>query len=199
MSRRFALVSLLALAGVAAAAPPAAAQAFGIGPRLSFVRGDLPADIPSTRFAGGAIRLLSSPHVGIEAALDHRSETSDDQLTRLRQTPFQGSLLLFVVRSTLSPYLLGGIGIYTEFHDVLDANGVVSTTTTERTTGWHFGFGSELRLARHVSAFADYRYRLVKFGDADDEGNEPINLPGLKNLGITHHGSMWTAGAMFYF
>jgi opacity protein-like surface antigen len=199
MSRRLALVSLLALAGIAGAAPPAVAQAFGIGPRLSFVRGDLPSDIPSTRFTGGAIRLLSSPHVGLEAALDHRSETSDDKLTRLRQTPFQGSLLLFLVRSTISPYLLGGIGIYTEFHDVLNADGIVSSTTTERTTGWHFGFGSELRFARHVSAFADYRYRSVRFGDPDEEGNEPINLPGLKNLGITHHGSMWTAGAMFYF
>jgi hypothetical protein len=199
MFRRPTLVLLLALAGLAASAPPAAAQAFGIGPRLSFVRGDLPEDIPSTRFTGGAIRLLSSPHVGIEAALDHRSETSADGLTRLRQTPFQGSLLLFVVRSTLSPYLLGGIGIYTEFHDVLDADGLVTATATERTTGWHFGFGSELRFARHVSAFADYRYRSVRFGDADEEGNEPINLPGLKNLGITHQGSMWTAGAMFYF
>jgi hypothetical protein len=196
---RVILLLLLALTVMAAVPPPASAQGFGIGPRLSFVRGDLQEDIPSTRFVGGFIRLLSSPHVGIEAALDHRAETSEDGLTRLRQTPFQGSLLLFFVRSTLSPYLLGGIGIYTDFHDTLDEDGLVLSTTNERKTGWHFGVGSELKFTSHVSAFADYRFRFVKFGEADDEGDEPINLPGLKSLGITHRGSMWTAGAAFYF
>jgi hypothetical protein len=160
-------------------------------------------DIPATRFFGGMLRLHSSPHVAIEAALDYRAETSEDGLSRLRQTPFQGSLLLFIVNSTFSPYLLGGIGIYTELHDTLDADGLVLSTTSTRETGWHFGFGAELKLARHTSAFADYRYRFVKFGHGDDEdeepGDEPIGLPGLKNLGITHRGSMWTAGAAFYF
>jgi hypothetical protein len=196
---RFLALSLLASASLAALPSTASAQTFGIGPRLSFVRGDLADDIPATRFTGGFLRLHSSPHVAIEAALDFRAETSEDETTRLRQTPFQGSLLLYIVNSTLSPYLLGGIGIYTELHDTLGPDGTVLSTVSDRETGWHFGFGAELKFARHVSGYADYRYRFVRFGDPDDEGNEAIGLPGLKNLGITHRGSMWTAGLAFYF
>lgn len=192
-------LSLLVVGGLATASSTASAQTFGLGPRLSFVRGDLAEDIPATRFTGGFLRLHSSPHVAIEAALDYRAETSLDGTTRLRQTPFQGSLLLFIVDSTLSPYVLGGIGIYTQLHDTLDSDGLVESTVSERETGWHFGFGAELKFARHVSGYADYRYRFVRFGDPDDEGNETIGLPGLKNLGLTHRGSMWTAGLAFYF
>ena len=197
--RRLAVLSVLALVATFILPGTARAQAFGIGPRLSFVRGDAGAETPTTRFNGFFMRLMSSPHIGIEAALDRRSQTSEDGLARFRQTPIQGSILIVIVRSTLSPYLLGGIGMYPEFHDTLDADGAVVSTGANRKTGWHFGFGSEIKFVRHFSAFADYRYLFVKFGQPDGTGNESINLPGLKDVGITHQGSMWTTGAILYF
>jgi opacity protein-like surface antigen len=186
------LALLLALPG------PAVAQSFGIGPRLSFVRGDLPSATPSTRFLGGTMRLRSSRHVALEAALDYHAEYSEDQTSRVRQTPFQASLLLFPVRSAFSPYLLGGMGIYSELTDTLDSAGVVVDTVAARRTGWHLGIGAELSLTRHAVLFADYRFRFVRFGD-DDEDGEPIDIPGLSNFKLTHRGSMWTGGMAFYF
>jgi len=175
------------------------AQSFGIGPRLSFVRGGAPGPATApTRFAGGTIRLASSRHVALEAALDYRSEFSADGKTRVRQTPFQASMLLFPVRGVFSPYLLGGMGIYSEYTDTLGPAGTVLETTMTRTTGLHLGGGAELFLLRHAAMFVDYRFRFVKFG-VPDQDSQPINIPGLENLKLSHRGSMWTAGMAFYF
>jgi hypothetical protein len=187
-------------AAIVGVSSPARAQSFGLGPRLSFVRGDMPSGpaTPATRFAGGTLRLASSRHVVLEAALDYRSEFSDDRKTRVRQTPFQGSLLLFPVRAVLSPYLLAGMGIYSEYTDTLGPAGTVLETVMTRKTGWHMGGGAELFLMRRAALFADYRFRFVKFGIADEE-SEPIEIPGLEKLNLSHRGSMWTAGMAFYF
>lgn len=199
--RRIALLpSVLALATWVPAA--ASAQAFGIGPRLSFVHPEAgPATTPAARLFGGTLRMASSKHVVLEGALDYKAEFSEDGKTRIRQTPFQASLLLFPVRKAFSPYLLGGMGIYTEHTDTLGPAGVVLETQSTRKTGWHLGGGAEVFLLRHAAFFADYRFRFVKFGEPDP-GAEPINLPaipGLERLKLSHRGSMWTTGMAFYF
>ena len=176
----------------------ASAQGFGLGPRVSFVRGDLATGAPSTRFIGGTIRMSSSRRVVLEVAMDFRTEQSEDGLSRVRERPLQGSILLFPVRSTFAPYVLGGIGLYSHSTDALDAAGVVQSTMTERKTGAHLGFGAELFLGRHAALFADYRFRFVKFG-SPEEGADSIDLPGLDTFNISHRGSMWTSGMAFYF
>jgi hypothetical protein len=177
---------------------PAPAQGFGMGPRFSFVRGDVPSDSPSTRFLGGTIRMSSSKRVVLEVAMDYRSERSEDGLTRLRERPLQGSLLLFPVRSTFSPYLLAGFGLYTQTTDDLGPTGLVISSTSTRETGAHAGFGAELFVGRHAALFADYRFRFVRFG-TPEAGAEPIDLPGISRLKLSHRGSMWTSGMAFYF
>jgi hypothetical protein len=47
------------------------------------------------------------------------------------------------------------------------------------------------------AAFADYRFRFVKFGIADE--TVAHQLARLENLKLSHRGSMWTAGMAFYF
>src|SRR5688500_17762319 len=79
------IVLTIALAGLVVVPQAALAQGFGIGPRFSFVRGDVPSDAPSTRFLGGTIRMSSSRRVVLEAAMDYRTERSEDGLTRLRE------------------------------------------------------------------------------------------------------------------
>lgn len=180
------------------------AQGFGIGPRWSFVRGDVPSGTPSTRLFGGSIRIASSKRVAIEAALDTRTEVSPDGTARLRERPLQGSLLIFPVRSTFAPYLLAGYGIYTRTTEALDALGKVTASEVERKTGMHMGFGAELFMGRHAAVYLDYRYRFVKFGDPE-EGANPINvpgtglIPGADTLKLSHKGTMWTSGVAFYF
>jgi hypothetical protein len=202
MSIRFTLVAALFVA--LGTAGHAFAQGFGLGPRLSFVRGDVPSDTPSTRFLGGAMRMSSSRRVVLELALDRRSETSEDGLSRLRELPLQGSLLLFPVRSRFAPYLLAGIGLYSQTHETLDDTGRVVDSTRTRKTGTHVGFGAEIFLSRHAALYADYRLRFVRFGDPED-GADPIDIPGdsfipgLDKVKLSHQGSMWTSGVAFYF
>ena len=176
----------------------AMAQSFGVGPRMSWVRGDVAADTPSTRFLGGMIRMRSSKNISLEFALDQRSETSVDGTTRLRERPFQASMLIYPARAAFSPYLLGGFGVYSQTLQHIDLSGEVSESEqSERRTGWHLGFGGELFFGRHTAFYADYRFRFVRFGGEPEEGSEPIGIPGLSRF--SHRGSMWTSGVAFYF
>ena len=182
----------------------ASAQSVGIGPRFSFVRGELTPNAPPTRFVGGTLRMVASKHTVFEAAMDYRAFYNEAGTQRTRETPIQGSILLFPVRSGFSPYVGGGLGIYSQLHDELGAAGNVISTTTERKIGWHLGAGLELKVARHASLFADYRFRFVKFGQPDS-GSSPITIPGssiipaLSEVHLSHQGSMWTSGMAFYF
>jgi len=179
---------------------PAAAQGFGIGPRMSIVRGDLPSGTPSTRFFGGTMRMASSKHVVFELAMDFRTQLSEDGATRLRERPIQGSLLLMPARSAFSPYLLAGYGLYQQTTDTLGGPaGAVSSSIAERKTGAHVGFGAEVFLSRHTAFFLDYRYRFVKFG-TPDPGADPIDIPLVSDkVRLSHTGSMITSGMAFYF
>jgi hypothetical protein len=193
-----------ALLVAAALVVPAAAsaQGLGIGPRMSFVRGDVPTNTPDTKFFGGTLRLRSSPHVVVELAMDYKVRNGlefPDRRERIREVPMQGSILLLLSRSRLRPYLLGGFGIYTEFTDTLDVKGTTIETTRDRRTGIHLGMGAEVFVSRHAALFADYRYRFVKFGGEPEAGGEPLDIPGLSKLDLSHRGTMWTSGVAFYF
>ena len=205
------LPSLLILAVIGFVWPASAgAQSFGIGPRFAFVRGDVVTGTPSTRFFGGTIRMSGSKHTGFEVSLDYRSSLSTDPAApdhkvKMTETPIQGSMLLYLVRSAFSPYLLGGAGIYSRRFDDLGANDQVLTSTTDRKMGVHLGFGAELFIARHAALYGDYRYRFVRFGAPTTSADEPINIPGsslvpgLDKVKLSHQGSMWTGGVTFYF
>jgi hypothetical protein len=199
MSRRLSVLvaTFLGLCVVCVPAP-AGAQSFGIGPRFSFVRGDLATGAPATRLIGGTMRVVTGKHTVLEATMDYRAYLKGLGSQRTRETPIQGSLLLFPVRSGFSPYVGGGIGLYTETHDTLGVGGLVTSSTTVRKVGWHLGAGAEIKVAPHAAFFADYRFRFVRFGPAAD-GSQPISVPGVGALQLSHQGSMWTSGVAFYF
>ncbi len=190
-------VLLLLLAALVALPVGAAAQGIGLGPRLSFVRGDVPSQTGSTRLLGGILRVRSSRRVVLEAAADFRTERSEDGLSRIRERPLQGSLLLFPTRGALAPYVLAGYGLYSRTTETFDAAGLVIDSVSERRRGVHIGLGAELFLGRRAAFVLDYRYRFVRFGrpEADETA---VNLPGLGGR-LAHRGSMWTSGLAFYF
>jgi Outer membrane protein beta-barrel domain len=192
------LIVLVASVSFLAGVPwEASAQGFGIGPRLSWVRDNLPSDTSAGRFVGGTLRMRVSKRSALEFTMDYRSETNAAGTARLRETPFQGSLLVYLTPGVLSPYLIGGYGVYSRKADVMDGPLVVSTVE-DRKTGWHIGLGGELMLGRHAGFFVDYRYRFVRFGAAADDA-EDIDIPGLSAIKVSHQGSMWTSGIAFYF
>lgn len=180
-------------------------RSVGVGPRFSFVRGDEAADATATRYTGAALRGRLSPKTTVEVALDYRSHTNESLTERVRDLPLQASLLLYPMRSSLSPYILGGIGWYSQRVQVLDHDSVVASATT-RTSGYHAGVGGEIRVGQRAAIHADYRYTFIHFGDdADRAPGSPgaIPLPGSiglqEKLKLSHQGSMWTAGLTVFF
>jgi len=186
------ILSVLLLGAV-----PCAAQGIGLGARLSMIRGDLEADpaAPAVRFLGGQFRARVSPKTAVEVSLERRS--NDPTLTtRVHDYPLQGTLLIYPIRSTFSPYLLGGVGWYTHVVDTLSAGQVVASDST-RTVGYHAGFGAELKVGGHAGVHADYRYTMIHFGDS---AGTTAGTPSLLNeFKPSYDGSMWTAGVTFYF
>lgn len=208
ISRAAALAILAGLFLVPAAAP---AQTVGIGPRMSFVRPEAPAEGGAAgandRYTGGALRLKLSPRAALELAADWRSTTSEDATVRVRDYPVQGSLLVYPWRTTLSPYLVGGVGWYSQSFEAL-AGGEVLSQRTDRRFGYHGGFGGEIGLGRRATMFVDYRYRFIQFGEdaelpAGEQGAGGFGLPGVGSLvdvfRMSHEGAMWTAGVVVNF
>ena len=171
-----------------------------IGPRLTFVRGDEASPEGSQRFVGGALR-LGSGRAAIEIAMDYRSDVTGNLTERVKSYPIQGSLLLYPVRARLAPYLLGGIGWYTQKVTRFSAptGTLIEGEETTRKMGYHAGFGAELRAHRRVGLYGDYRYTMIGFGDDDDSGFLPGWIPGSERLKLSHEGSVFTWGALFYF
>ena len=196
----------LVLLSVVALPVPAAAQAVGIGPRMSFVQSGLVEGAPRDRYTGGTLRLRLSARTAIEAAADWKATTSEDETVRIRDFPLQGSLLVYPARASLSPYLLGGVGWYSQTTQAMAAGEVLSEQTVRR-FGYHGGFGGELRLGRRATVFADYRYRFIRFGDDDvpdgENGAGAFGIPGVGSLldtfRMSHEGSMWTGGVTINF
>jgi opacity protein-like surface antigen len=197
-------VLLCAIVAVLLAPAFVHAQTLGIGGRISQVRADVDSDSGSERFTGGQLRLGVSKRMSIELALDTKTVTNEEGTERVRQYPFQASLLLFPVRAGLSPFLLGGVGWYSTRVQQLDGDEVLDSVTT-RKRGYHAGFGAEIRMGSHAGLHGDYRYTFLDFGsDEDDESSGGIVgalSPGsaVSRLLPSHDGSMWTLGLTIYF
>jgi len=144
-------------------AAPCTAQGFGLGGRLSLVRGSVGTSTSAERFLGGLMRLPLSPRSALEISLDRRTESNDSLTERTVETPLQGTLLIYPVRATLSPYVLGGVGWYTQRVEQLAA-GTVTGSDTSRRFGYHAGVGGELKLGRHA-----HRYPL-RHGRGEERG-----------------------------
>lgn len=186
------------------------AQTIGVGPRVSFVQPeaiDGAADADRDRYTGGALRLNLSRRAALELAADWRSTTSEDATVRVRDFPVQGSLLVYPWRTTISPYVVGGVGWYSQTLEAL-VDGEVLSEQTDRRFGYHGGFGGEISLGRRATMFVDYRYRFIQFGeDADpvagEQGAGGFGIPGIGSLvdvfRMSHEGAMWTAGVVVNF
>ena len=199
--RRLVITAFVAFAFLPATA---FAQGFAIGPRVTFVRGseDLPES--SRRFIGGALR-LGGGRSALELSMDFRSKEDGPLNEKIRDYPIQASLLLYPVRSRIAPYLLAGVGWYTQTvtRFVAPTGQFETTDETTREMGYHAGIGAELRLHRRFGIYGDIRYTQLGFGrdDDDDDGdqNVPGWIPGASLLRLSHEGSTFVWGANIYF
>ena len=187
---RLVIIPALAAAALLATSSPSSAQGFGIGGRFAFVKADTEGDDDTRRFVGGHIR-LTGERAALEVSMDRHTEEIDALDQRVKETPIQASLLLFLAQGSFKPYLLGGPGWYRTRVEALDDSDDGETT---REFGWHAGFGAEIRGGRRFGIHADYRYTFLDFNDDDDDDDGLIG-----GLLPSHKGSMWTVGATVYF
>jgi hypothetical protein len=191
--RRYA-ASFFVAAVVLVVAAPAAAQGFGIGGRMAWIKNDSALDVDSERFFGGQIR-LSGARIGLEVSLDRHTTSFEVLDQKVTETPIQVSVLLNLASGSFRPYLLGGPGwYYRSVSPIDDSDGILEVSTHE--FGWHGGIGAEIRAGRMFGIHGDYRYTFLDFNDDDDEeiggGILGSILPG-------HKGSTITLGATVYF
>lgn len=200
MKRFTALVAALLFLPVAAYAQDGAGIA--IGPRVTFVRGSQDSPEGTQRFNGGVLR-IGGGRSAFELAMDYRSGLTGDLTERVKNYPIQFSLLLFPVRARLAPYVLGGVGWYSQRVTRFSAptGAVVVDDETTRRIGAHAGFGGELRLHRRIGFYGDYRYTMITFGNDDESKASPFPgwVPGAERLKLAHEGSMFTWGLTFHF
>ncbi len=152
------LVVLFSCAVLLTCTATAFAQGFGVGGRMAFVKADSDVDDDSVRFTGGQIR-LTGQRAGLEVSIDRHTETFEELGEKVKETPVQASLLLFLAGGSFKPYLLGGPGWYNRRVESLDG---LEEDVTTRKFGWHGGFGAEIRGGRHVGIHADYRYTFLR-------------------------------------
>lgn len=197
---RAARLSILLAPLTLLALPAVASAQFGLGFRMASMSGIETVngtDTPERWFIGGQIRLRGS-RAALELSLDQHTTTNEALQLETRRRPFQTSLLLFMSKSAIAPYLIGGIGWYSQSIKST-APGATDAAVSTRDFGYHFGIGGEFRFGKHIAAHVDYRWTKVN----NDSPNNEINIPGigaiLDKIGISTNSSMWTFGGTFYF
>lgn len=224
MNRSIGLCLFLAIFAVSAVAEAQTGGAFGIGPRVTFQRGDeaVP-DSSVLRIFGGQVKMRLTPKTAIEVSADYESKLNESLTQRAKSMPIQASVLYFPVgRSIVSPYALGGVGWYR--HSLTDTASTipraVATTTSIREMGYHGGVGAELRVGNRMAIHGDYRYNHIRFGGVGATGSTAAQrnapTPGLgstvsalslvpklsaiqESLKLSNSGSMWNWGMTFFF
>ena len=212
-----------AVFALSSAADAQTGGAFGIGPRVTFQRGDEAVPHSSVlRILGGQAKLRLTPTMAIEVSADYESKLNESLTQRAKSMPIQASVLYFPVRSPVSPYVLGGMGWYRHsLTQVASAPGAPSAsgamTTSIREMGYHAGLGAEIRVGKRMAIHGDYRYNHIRFGGSPAEPQQQASSPGAialastaitllpklsaiqESLKMSNQGSMWNWGMTFFF
>lgn len=203
-------VGCVICASIAGASSTASAQGdlIGIGPRVTFQRGD--ADVPGSsalRLLGGQLKLRLSPKTAIELSADYKSSLNASLTERVKSLPLQASLLVFPVRASVSPYVLGGVGWYSQTSTQVVPGPTQFASTSLREMGYHVGVGAEVRAGKHIAVHGDYRYTHIRFGGSESDATSVATVLPLisrltaiqEALRLSHQGSSINWGVTFYF
>ncbi len=146
-----ALTALLGLQSVIFAEAGPGSRVLSIGPRATYAT---PKDATKGTWNPGAqIRLQLSSVVGFEGSIDYL-KNDFGPLTTIKTYPLQASLLAYLAPgSVISPYLLGGAGLYYS-----KVTGPLSYESNTSRFGLHAGAGVEVMLNKSLSLDGAYRY-----------------------------------------
>jgi hypothetical protein len=163
------VLATLALFAFVLAAPPAAADGFGMD--LGIHGGAVGTDGGNgSSFVGGAqARFHLFWIIGAEARLSYYSDTYDlGQLgsVDIENVPFQASGMLYLIKlPKVGVYLLGG-GTYSSLK--VTGKSVVTGEVTEKKWSPHAGAGIDIGLSNTISLNGDVRYVFLSADSVDD-------------------------------
>jgi len=132
-----------------------------------------------TWFGGVQLRVPLTEVFTVEGSIEFHSSEFNDGDIEIIQYPVQATLLLFPMPSstTISPYVLGGLGWY---YTTVDFSGSLSgvDSETESIFGAHLGFGARVSLGGTTTLSADLRYIFLEPDDdqLEDEEFDTIQL-----------------------
>jgi len=142
---------LLGLQAAAFAEDGVGDRVLSIGPRATYAT---PKDADDGAWAPGAqFKLHLSSVFGLEGSIDYL-KNDFGPLTTIKTYPVQASLLAYLTPgSAVSPYLLGGAGLYYS-----KVNGPLGYENDTSRFGLHAGAGLEVMLGKSLSLDGAYRY-----------------------------------------
>jgi hypothetical protein len=155
-------------AAFAAAAPPAAAQAFEVGGHATYTK----ADNADGSWAGGAqFRWRFAGFLGAEGLVDYKRTTysfAGVDTLRVEQYPVLASLMIWLTPRTwpVQIYGLGGGGWYYTRSTYLGPEGALGSTTSHE-FGGHAGGGLEILAGAHIGFYGDARWVWMNVGSLD--------------------------------
>ena len=125
-------------------------KTLSIGPRAAYAT---PKDGDGAWAPGAQLKLHLSKGLGLEASIDYL-KNDFGPLTTIKTYPVQASLLAYLMPgSSLSPYLLGGAGLY-----YTKIDGPLGYESNTSRLGLHAGAGVEIMLNSSLSLDGAYRY-----------------------------------------
>ncbi len=134
-------------------------QGFSFGPQLGYYKSK-GAD-EGTMMYGGAIRLRLSSGIGLEASVNFRSESYEDNAYVVTSYPIMASAMIYLLPIVYGTIGAGWYNSEIDYSSQWNAYGLKDATRQD--FGWHFGAGGELPLGI-ITLAADIRYVFIDYG-----------------------------------
>lgn len=135
------------------------AQGFSIGPQVGYYKSK-GAD-EGTMMYGAAMRLRLADMLGLEASINYRSESYEDNSITITSYPIMATAMIYVLPIAYSAIGAGWYNSDIDYSSQLNALGFKDGSNQD--FGWHFGGGAELPLGI-LTLTADIRYVFIDYG-----------------------------------
>lgn len=135
------------------------AQGFSIGPQIGYYKSK-GAD-EGTLMYGGAVRLRLSSGIGLEASINYRSESYENNSVTISSYPIMATAMIYVLPIAYAAIGAGWYNSDIDYSNLLNTLGYKDGSNQD--FGWHFGAGAEIPLGILTLA-ADIRYVFIEYG-----------------------------------
>jgi opacity protein-like surface antigen len=160
---------LLLMALIMLIATQTNAQNFSFGPQVGYNKAS---DADKGSFMGGvAWRLKFMPSIGVEASINYRQETYEDEALTVRNWPIMVTGLIYPFSVV---YGAIGAGWYSVTYDYDQDKLPSFEDETTQEFGWHFGGGVEVPVSPKFNLTGDIRYVFLNYDFQEIPGSDEL-------------------------